>query len=78
VKKQEEELQEYVENIEELRMQVKTEYENGNSDIAFSLATKAYLDNFEYLETPLKEAGQEELVEEIEIMMRGIKRHDKK
>ena len=63
-------LQEYVENIEELLTQVKTEYENGNSDVALSLSTKAYLDNFEYLETPLKEAGQEELVEELETMMR--------
>ena len=64
------ELLEYVENIEELLTQVKTEYENGNSDLALSLSTKAYLDNFEYLETPLKEAGQEELVEELETMMR--------
>lgn len=67
---EEEDLQEYVENIEELLTQVKTEYENGNSDVALSLSTKAYLDNFEYLETPLKEAGQEELVEELETMMR--------
>jgi len=64
------ELLEYVENIEELLTQVKTEYENGNSDLALSLSTKAYLDNFEYLETPLKDAGQEELVEELETMMR--------
>lgn len=67
---EEEDLQEYVENIEELLTQVKTEYENGNSDVALSLSTKAYLDNFEYLETPLKEAGQEELVQELETMMR--------
>lgn len=62
--------QAYVENIERLLTQVKTEYQNGNSDEALSLATKAYLDNFEFLESPLKEAGQEELVKEMETMMR--------
>jgi len=67
---EERDLLEYVENIEDLLTQVKTEYENGNSDVALSLSTKAYLDNFEYLETPLKAAGQEELVEEMETMMR--------
>lgn len=65
-----EELQVYVENIESLLTQVKTEYQNGNSDVALSLSTKAYLNNFEFLETPLKEAGQEELVKEMETMMR--------
>ena len=64
------ELSQKVENIEDLLTQVKTEYENGNTDVALSLSTKAYLDNFEYLETPLKEAGQEELVEDLETMMR--------
>lgn len=60
----------YVENIESLLTSVKTEYQNGNTDTALSLATKAYLDNFEFLEGPLEESGNEELVHEIEIMMR--------
>jgi predicted secreted protein with PEFG-CTERM motif len=64
------ELQVYVENIDILLTQVKTEYQNGNSDISLRLATQAYLDNFEFLEKPLKEAGQEELVKEMEVMMR--------
>jgi len=65
-----EDLLEYVENIEELLADVKTEYQKGNKDIALSLATKAYLDNFEYLEGPLKETGNVELVSEIEEMLR--------
>jgi len=63
-------LLDYVENIEGLLADVKTEYQNGNTDIALSLATKAYLDNFEYLEGPLKETGNVELVSEIEEMLR--------
>lgn len=63
-------LLEYVENIEVLLTDVKTEYQNGNKDVALSLATKAYLDNFEYLEGPLKETGNVELVSEIEEMLR--------
>lgn len=66
----EEDLLEYVENIETLLSSVKSEYQNGNTDAALSLATKAYLDNFEYLEGPLKESGNEELVHQIELMMR--------
>jgi predicted secreted protein with PEFG-CTERM motif len=66
----EEDLLVYVENIENLLTSVKTEYQNGNTDTALSLATKAYLDNFEFLEGPLEESGNEELVHEIEIMMR--------
>ncbi len=65
-----ENLLEYVENIEELLSNVKTEYQNGNTDTALSLATKAYLDNFEFLEGPLEESGHDELVLEIETMLR--------
>ncbi len=65
-----EDLLDYVENIEGLLADVKTEYQNGKTDIALSLATKAYLDNFEYLEGPLKETGNAELVSEIEDMLR--------
>lgn len=67
---EEEDLLEYVANIESLLNDVKKEYKAGNKDLALSLATKAYLDNYEFLEGPLVEAGQEELMEEVEIMLR--------
>ena len=38
--------------------------------MALSLATKAYLDNYEFLEAPLIELGQKELMEEVEVMLR--------
>ena len=60
----------YVENIRELLNQVKVKYAEGDKDTATSLATKAYLDNFEYLESPLKESDQTDLVNNMEIMMR--------
>jgi predicted secreted protein with PEFG-CTERM motif len=59
----------YVENIRNLLNQVKVTYAEGDNDTALSLATKAYLDNFEYLEGPIKESNPE-LVEELETMMR--------
>ncbi|MFN3654278.1 MAG: hypothetical protein ACK4TO_03010, partial [Candidatus Nitrosotenuis sp.] len=59
----------YFENIRQLLANVSEEYANGNTDAALSLATKAYLDNYEFLEAPI--AMQDEtLMEEIEIMMR--------
>lgn len=64
------ELLDYVENIRYLLEQTKIEYGNGNNDIALSLATRAYLDNYEYLEGPLIDLGQEELMKEVEIMLR--------
>ena len=67
---EEQDLLEYVENIQNLIEQTQQEYSQGNSDIALSLATKAYLDNFEFLESPLVEMGEEELMEEVEIMLR--------
>ena len=63
-------LLEYVENIQELLEQTKLEYSNGDKDMALSLATKAYLDNYEFLEAPLIELGQKELMEEVEVMLR--------
>ncbi|MEX2193537.1 MAG: PEFG-CTERM sorting domain-containing protein [Nitrosarchaeum sp.] len=59
----------YVENIRNLLNQVKVAYAAGDQDTALSLATKAYLDNFEYLEGPIKKSNPE-LVDELEIMMR--------
>ena len=64
------ELLEYVGNIQELLEQTKTEYANGNTDVALSLATRAYLDNYEFLEAPLIELGHEDLMEEVEVMLR--------
>lgn len=60
----------YVDTIKSLLTQAKTEYANGNTDLALSLATKAYLDNFEFLEAPLVQAGQQELMEKVETNMR--------
>lgn len=60
----------YIENIHTLLNQVKTKYAQGDKDSALGLATTAYLDNFEFLEGPLKEAGQRELVDEVETLMR--------
>jgi len=59
----------YVENIRNLLNQVKASYAQGDKDTAQSLATKAYLDNFEFLEKPIKETNPE-LVDELETMMR--------
>ncbi len=70
VEGEEADLLEYVETIEDLLEQTKQEYSQGNTDVALSLATKAYLDNFEFLEAPLVEMGEEELMEELEIMLR--------
>ena len=63
-------LLDYVETIETLLMDAKSEYRNGNGVLALSYATKAYLDNYEFLEGPLVEAGERELMEEVEILMR--------
>lgn len=60
----------YVENIRNLLNQIKVKYAEGDKDTALSLATKAYLDNYEFLEGPLIELDQKELMEEVEIMLR--------
>lgn len=67
---EERELSEYVETINHLLTDAKAEYHRGNSDLALSYVTKAYLDNYEFLEGPLIEAGERELMEEVETMMR--------
>jgi|GEM_PF-505555 hypothetical protein len=59
----------YFENIEQLLSDTVKEYTNGNTDTALSLATKAYLDNYEFLEAPISQQN-DELMEEIEVMMR--------
>lgn len=60
----------YVETIEDLLEEAKTKYSAGDSDVALSLATKAYLDNYEFIEGPLEESGNEELMHEVEILLR--------
>jgi predicted secreted protein with PEFG-CTERM motif len=60
----------YVQNIHDLLIDAKAKYADGDKDTALSLATKAYLDNFEYLEAPLVKSGQEDLMKELETMMR--------
>jgi hypothetical protein len=62
-------LEVYFENIEHLLADASDAYANGRTDEALSLATKAYLDNYEFLEAPIS-MHNEELMEEIEIMLR--------
>ncbi|MGQ0795944.1 MAG: PEFG-CTERM sorting domain-containing protein [Nitrosopumilaceae archaeon] len=63
------ELTDYVENIRNLLAEAKEEYAAGETEQALSLATKAYLDNFEFLESAVG-AQDPELNEEVEHMMR--------
>jgi hypothetical protein len=60
----------YIKTAAQLLGQVSTEYKNGNFSKADELATKAYLDNFEYVEPILEKHGAKNLMEEIEHMMR--------
>lgn len=59
----------YVENIRSLLQETKEQYAAGNTDGALSLATKAYLDNFEYLESTLVQQNPQ-LKDEMEQLMR--------
>jgi hypothetical protein len=59
----------YFEGIEHHLAEVKETYGAGDTDAALAHATKAYLDNYEFLEAPIAQQN-EELMEEIEIMMR--------
>jgi hypothetical protein len=60
----------YAQTAIQLLNQTEMEYSRGNSIEAEELATKAYLENFEYVESPLEGKGAEELKEQIEDMMR--------
>ena len=62
-------LQGYVNNIVDLLTRADAAYP-GDKDLALSLVTKAYLDNYEFLEAPLVNAGEGELMEDIEHEMR--------
>lgn len=70
IEREENELLAYVETIEDLLTQTKNEYSLGNSDKALSLATKAYLDNYEFIEGPISQSGNPQLMKEVEFMLR--------
>lgn len=60
---------EYFDEIERLLNESKIAYRNGDTEMAFDLVTRAYLDNYEFVEGPLGEVDPE-LVLKIEIDMR--------
>ena len=66
----EDDLLRYVDTIKTLLQDTKSQYRSGDTELALSSATRAYLDNYEFLEQPLIEADQRELMEEVEVMMR--------
>ena len=59
----------YFEGVEHHLAEVKETYADGDADAALAHATKAYLDNYEFLEAPIAQQDKE-LMEEIEVMMR--------
>lgn len=63
-----------INNIENLLDQVSSKYNDGDKNAAFSLATAAYLENYEYVESAIaaKDLAQ---MEKIEIMLRVDLRH---
>ena len=63
-------LLDYVKTIKELLADAKSEYRQDNTDLALSFVTKAYLDNYEFVEGSLVDAGERELMEEVEVLMR--------
>jgi hypothetical protein len=60
----------YAETARQLLNQTQIEYSKGNITVAEELATRAYLDNFEYVEAPLEQKGNHVLKENIENLMR--------
>jgi hypothetical protein len=56
-------------NIEDLLDQVSSTYRDGDSTKALSLATTAYLENYEYIEGKLSSYDQQ-LMEKVELMLR--------
>jgi hypothetical protein len=61
----------YIQQARQLLNQSKFEYARGNTTGAEELAIRAYLDNFEYVELPLEQKGQQQLKQTIESMMRN-------
>ena len=60
----------YTETARNLLNQVSTEYKKGNFSGAEELATRAYLDNFEYVEPALEKKGAGNIMKQLEDMMR--------
>jgi len=58
-----------INSIEDLLDQVSSEYRDGNQETAFSLATTAYLENYEYIEGTIATKDLQ-LMQKIELMMR--------
>jgi hypothetical protein len=61
----------YTETARNLLNQVSTEYKKGNFSGAEELATRAYLDNFEYVEPALEKKGAGNIMKQLEDMMRN-------
>ena len=60
----------YIQNVRDLLKRASEEYRAGNATGAEALATGAYLDNFEYVESDLEQRNATELKEETEQLMR--------
>ncbi|MBM2851622.1 MAG: hypothetical protein HW420_169 [Candidatus Nitrosotenuis sp.] len=58
-----------IKNIESLLDQVSSKYKSGDKDTAFSLASTAYLENYEYIEGTIASKDRL-LMEKIELMLR--------
>jgi len=58
-----------INNIENILNQVSSNYRSGDKNTAFSLATNAYLENYEYIESAIAQKDRP-LMEKIELMMR--------
>lgn len=58
-----------VKNIESLLDQISSKYKSGNKDAAFSLASTAYLENYEYIEGKIASKDRQ-LMEKTELMLR--------
>lgn len=66
---QQSEVLDIINNIEKILDDVSTNYRNGDKDTAFSLATSAYLENYEYVEGAIAQKDRT-LMEKIELMLR--------
>lgn len=58
-----------IKNIESLLDQISSKYKSGDKDTAFSLASIAYLENYEYIEGTIASKDRQ-LMEKIELMLR--------
>ncbi|MBS3922155.1 MAG: hypothetical protein KGZ37_03280 [Nitrosarchaeum sp.] len=58
-----------INNIEKILDQVSSTYRSGDKDMAHSLATNAYLENYEYIEGAIAQKDRTQM-EKIELMMR--------